>query len=492
MKRFTGLMIISMGMLYPFTHVVAQSYTEGALLFSRTFQGGTARIQGMGSAQVSLGGDPSLAGSNPAGLGMSNRSSFTITGNLFSEMTNSRYYNENSSDYLNKFNLPQLGIIFHNPASDEEDEYKGGAFSVNFSMINNYHHQLNYEARPDNSIIDYLLSAVDGLSPSAFGENGSEANSLTGLGWYTYLIDTIGGYYDSYILDYPDHQGETIRQRGNHYKWDFSYGGNFDDKIFIGGGLSISNFKYFSEKSFYEVFPPNEITSIEVDENLFISGSGISAVVGIIGRPVDFLQLGFSYRTPTLYNVNDEYDAVIRAHWNNFNYGGNEILGTVTDQSDILYSDYSIKSPGKLSFGATGFIGKYGFVTADFERVNYAAIRLNSRDISFKGDNELISSTHKTSNNFRMGGELRYKALRFRAGGALYGDPYKNNTLVNADIRQVTLGAGFRKESFSIDLALVNTTYESAYFPYLINGEGHMVNTKTNQLNTMVTVGFNF
>src|SRR6187399_2277605 len=56
-----------------------QDFVDNALLFSRTRPGGSARIQSLGGAQIALGGDYSSALSNPAGLGMYNRSEFTIT-----------------------------------------------------------------------------------------------------------------------------------------------------------------------------------------------------------------------------------------------------------------------------------------------------------------------------------------------------------------------------------------------------------------------------
>src|SRR6188768_3271591 len=59
--------------------VLAQSYAETALLFSRTSAAGSARIQALGGAQIALGGDYSSALSNPAGLGMYNRSEFTFS-----------------------------------------------------------------------------------------------------------------------------------------------------------------------------------------------------------------------------------------------------------------------------------------------------------------------------------------------------------------------------------------------------------------------------
>ena len=68
-----GLLCLIASMSY------AQSYVESALLFSRTRPGGSARIQGMGGSQIALGGDYSVGLSNPAGLGMYNRSEVTFT-----------------------------------------------------------------------------------------------------------------------------------------------------------------------------------------------------------------------------------------------------------------------------------------------------------------------------------------------------------------------------------------------------------------------------
>lgn len=57
----------------------AQGFVENGLLFSRTQPAGSARIQALGGTQIALGGDYSSALSNPAGLGMFNRSEFTFT-----------------------------------------------------------------------------------------------------------------------------------------------------------------------------------------------------------------------------------------------------------------------------------------------------------------------------------------------------------------------------------------------------------------------------
>ena len=57
----------------------SQSFLDNALLFSQTSPGGSARIQAIGGTQISLGGDYSSALSNPAGLGMYNRTEITFS-----------------------------------------------------------------------------------------------------------------------------------------------------------------------------------------------------------------------------------------------------------------------------------------------------------------------------------------------------------------------------------------------------------------------------
>src|SRR5688572_3229027 len=82
----------------------AQGFVENALLFSRTKPGGTARIQAMGGAQIALGGDFSSALSNPAGLGMYNRSEITFSPAFNTYSSDAEHLGSKSSDSKNVFN----------------------------------------------------------------------------------------------------------------------------------------------------------------------------------------------------------------------------------------------------------------------------------------------------------------------------------------------------------------------------------------------------
>ncbi|MBK7650159.1 MAG: hypothetical protein IPJ20_04560 [Flammeovirgaceae bacterium] len=117
MKNWSNL-LIGIIMLSPLM-AGAQSFSETALLFSRTTPGGSARVLGMGSAQVSLGGDYSSAYSNPAGLGMFNRSEFAFSFGYNSARSQASYLNNTTSETKNNFHVPGFGLVFHKDFSQK-------------------------------------------------------------------------------------------------------------------------------------------------------------------------------------------------------------------------------------------------------------------------------------------------------------------------------------------------------------------------------------
>src|SRR5262245_59079754 len=116
MKKFRGLLVVAL--LWVVGDSFGQSYAETAMMFSRTKPTGSARILGMGGAQYSVGGDFSSAYSNPAGLGMYNRSEFTLTPGYFSIKTDGTYYSgdnvltEGNRDQRTNLNMTGLGLVF--------------------------------------------------------------------------------------------------------------------------------------------------------------------------------------------------------------------------------------------------------------------------------------------------------------------------------------------------------------------------------------------
>ena len=332
MKKITGLLLLGYVLLNSL-QATAQSYAESALLFSRINPGGSARIQALGGTQVSLGGDYSSAFSNPAGLGMYNRSEFTITPGFTSSKTSSEYLGNTTGDAQSKIIVPGLSFVFHSDKS--VGKLLGGTFGISVNRINDFNRTFNYTGvNNNNSLIDYFVGVANNQNATPtelFSQNGSLYNDPTGLAWDNWLlIDTGPRNYaadtvnkDAVGFFGKPQQFEKVQTKGSQYQVSISYGINLSDRVFLGAGVGITSLDFTSRKTYSETFPSGNrpLNSMVLAENLHTSGSGINLTLGAIYKPIDFFQVGFSVATPTLYSLNDSYSAAMSTDWRNFPYG---------------------------------------------------------------------------------------------------------------------------------------------------------------------------
>lgn len=520
MKKIAGLALVGY-VMFNSLPALGQTYAESALLFSRVRPGGSARIQSMGGAQVSLGGDYSSAVSNPAGLGMYNRSEFTFSPGMNFNSTNSSYLGTTTPASKSMFEVPGLSLVLH---SDKEGQmgFLGGSFAVTFNRLNDFNRSFSYSGNNSkNSIIDYFLQDATGYPSSTLVQGGDYANTPTALAYNNFLIDDSTAVdpnasntsYVSVLQTFPNdptdirrvHQKEDVQTSGAQNQWSFSYGANFSDKVFIGAGLGLTSIRYQSKKTYTEsgysfdldpTFKP--VDNMVLTENLKTNGSGINGSLGIIVRPIDAVQLGFSYITPTLYSLTDNYSATMTSQWNHFDYygDGSKYFDNQGAQTDIVVSDYSLTTPSRISLGGSFFIAKSGFITADVEFVNYSGAKYSNSTsgISYQTDNDKIKSLYQSTTNYRLGGEFRLSNFRFRGGYSYMTDPFKTTQNgVSGQVSSLSGGAGYRTKDFYIDLALVYTQGNSSYRPYTINSYDSPLVTQTNKNSlVMLTVGFPF
>jgi hypothetical protein len=515
MKKMRSFLLGGIAMLFCL-QLSAQSTAETALLFSRLRPAGSARIQAMGGAQTSLGGDYSSALSNPAGLGMFNRSEFTITPGFSLAKTSADYLNNTTSASKSNVYLPGVSFVFH--SDKNQGGFISGNFAISFSRTNSFNNNLSYSgANSDNSIIDYFIQDATGITADQLDYKGSYFNNPTGLAYVNYLITdeaSMGGSSNSqYLSPLSPLNGETrtvlqqedVKTTGKQNQMSLAYGANFNDKIFAGVGIGVTTLSYRSVKTYNESnfqfstdASYNPLNYLELQENLKISGLGINATLGIIARPIDELQLGISYITPTSYSLTDTYSATMQTQWNNFDYFGDKskVLNSVSDYTDDVISSYSLKTPGRLNLGATVFVQESGFITGDIEFVRYNGAKYTSQTsgVSYDSDNAEIKSLYQSTVNYKLGGEYRYKKFRLRAGGSYMPDPFKDKQNdINNQIISVTGGLGYRTENFYIDIAIIQTQGQTSYRPYSVNSPNSPLVNNHNKMTTgMITVGFPF
>lgn len=516
---------------------IAQQLSDDVLLFGQTnvAYGSTARMQGVGGAMVSLGADMSVVGVNPAGLGFFNRSVFSFSPSMNFHDSNSEYFGNSSSTYRNNFNFSNLGIVFNSNKGDYTDEkFKGGSFAISLSKLNDFNNEEVYSGRnPFNSIADYYVDRANAIGVDMDNpiydvdyawrqfliENADSYDFETGddgrqyitpqgdFDGYTSLTGSLGGFYPN--------QYETIKTSGNQYAFNLAWGGNYNDKVYFGAGLSFESINYtkrssYGENSFQDFNGQSDdlLFEIGVVERRKVTGSGIGFNGGVIVRPSTFITLGLSYKSPTFYSLKEESEFRLFTDWNtNYTYYSDYDqtsydLGYIdTDQEDddkrppLFVNEYNLRTPGRLSGGATVFLGKIGFISGDVEYMDYTSGHVKSNDLAkaeVDSNNESIGNIYSNTLNFRLGSEFRYDLFRIRAGYGLYGNPYADDSGLTQDRRDITFGLGVRQRDFFIDVAYVNRKIDQDYFPYSVSENAPIVQFSNVVNSVTATVGFNF
>ena len=493
--------------------VFAQGYVESALLFSRTRPWGSARIQGLGGAQIALGGDYSSSLSNPAGLGMYNRSEVTLSTGLSFYNTDANYKNNSTSESTSKLNIPGLSLVYNIP-SERESDFVSGSIAISMSRVNDFNRSIRYQGvNTISSIADSFIDNAWGSTTAQFDTDAFNYNTPTGLAYFNYLIgpttvvdpDAPDDEYFSDVNNPDDEtlppfsalQKEEIENKGSASQWNFAYGTNYKDILFLGAGVGITSLKYRSQKTYSEEYDGDgPINNMVLNENLSMSGTGVNLTLGAIVRPVRFFQFGVSFTTPTYIAISERYNASMSTSWNDFDYygDGSEILGDNTGNPitlDEVVSDYALTTPLKVSAGIA-FISKYGLITADIESSNPGRAKYSSsQGLSFGEENDLIRSSFKKALTYRVGIEGKIDIFRIRAGYSLQGNTLDNSIGFNNKVQTISGGIGIRKSKFSVDFALASSSYDSFYNPYLTY-ETPVVELKNKVTNGVVTVGFFF
>jgi hypothetical protein len=484
--------------------VLAQSgYYEDAYRFSLVKPAGSARIMGVGGTQWSLGGDVSNIAGNPAGLGFFRTSEASATIGYTDWGVETYYLGRGKTYNTTNFSLPNLSFVIANPKSEfDRGAFKGGSFGISVQRIANFNTEYGYfsDQLGETSIIDFYLQDANG-----FPENQVANFGLTGMAYNTYQInpklnsngEVITGQYEPINGFIAPFQDENITQEGSSNQITFAYGANFNYKLFIGGSVGIRTLNFNSRKIYNEEFSEGPLITTNLQENLFINGGGVNINLGIIYKPIDYLNLGFTLQTPTWYALNDEYSASMVANYDNYDYVPEDItLGQVEDLTDIIISSYNLNSPFKIGGGATVFLGKNGFLSADVDWVDYSAARINSRDFDEGPDNLEIQNLYTSTINFRFGAEYKLSNFRIRGGYGYYGDPIANSDY-DRSTQQISGGLGMKINKFSVDFALVNQKFNTLYSSYQVldnqgRNIGPLTEIKNNLINGVLTFGLSF
>lgn len=267
-------------------------------------------------------------------------------------------------------------------------------------------------------------------------------------------------------------------------------GGNYRDRLYIGGGIGIVSLQRTRTSTFSE--SSSGAQDFVSTDYLKTTGTGINARLGVIVRAADALRLGASIQTPTYIRLTDEYSTSLTA---NAKYAARGTVSSLSTAAAIPF-EYSITTPFRATGGATIVLGKAGFITGDVEYVGYGQAKFNTTDdTSDQGLNDgnyNIANNYRSVVNTRVGAEGRFAIFRARVGFAYYASPYRDDTF-DRNQKYYSAGLGVRTGSFFLDVAGIYTSGKELYQPYsLATTFAPTVSMTNNRFTTSITVGLLF
>jgi long-subunit fatty acid transport protein len=522
-SRIALLVVCTLGFL-PLCFAQQPSIAQGSLgyyndayLLSNQSVFGTSRFMGIGGARTALGGDIGTIAANPAGLGFFNKSEFSLTAGIGFLNANSTFLDETTRSGIGNFNIPHIGVVLNYTKDDiVPNKWRGFNVGISLNRMANFQQQFEYEGvNRNSSIIDFYLESARQYDPQVLIDevNNNAILSSDVLGFATYLVDYNSPWllfdqndtlprYGSWIPITDMRQYEKVRRRGAINQIDIALGGNYDDRLYIGGSIGIQSIRYSEVRTYRETtIQPSDpalrspLNSLEARDELNMSGVGINFKGGLIYRPIDYVRFGVTYQSPTWVSMNSNFISTLEARYDGSTYwfpdANNNTFNLNTISASTLRGEfnYGVTAPQRVNVGTAIFFKKFGFLSADVEMVSYNQALLRSLDANLNADNRTIATLFQPVVNYRIGAELREDIFRFRAGYAFQPSGIRSVDGINRDITTISCGGGIRKNDYYIDLAIVNQRFAGGYSPYTLANGTHP-NVKSAFRNTLVTITY--
>lgn len=498
----------------------AVDYADDAFRYSDQVISGTARFRGMGGNQTALGGDASSIFGNPAGLGFYNRSELSISPSLNLTRNESAFLGTTTVGTKNNVNVGQFSLIFAGRNTNGSQRWRRSAFGISYSQSVNFHETIDLAGLNRNNNSSILQPYINDVNNRKIGSadldkeynaNLNQASSAAGAAYQLFLINpteyangTAGPPYTRYdnAPNQPLTQRAILTRTGAQSQWTFAYAGNLDDKLYIGGSLSLTRLRYSSDYTLREsVAGSRFFNNYSRNSRLDVTGNGINVSVGVIYKLDPSLQVGITAQSPSLYGAREDYSQTLSAVAIDPALRSNNTTVAVTPDPTF---NYSLTSPFRGSGGITYFLGKgkIGLITASAEYVGYGGMRVRTTDfdsqgnVDFRNDVRLaVQDRYQSVVNFRAGAEIRAGIVRIRAGAGYLPTAYKLNLYrVNTDDRSKILftgGLGVRNQRFFADVAASYYTYKTGLAPFELPSDQDTPTalTTSQRTNIMLSIG---
>lgn len=304
---------------------------DNARLAERTLNG-TARYVGMAGAMTAIGGDPSAALDNPAGLGLYRRSELMLTIDYAYDITAQQGQTAEPKK-MHLFSAPQASWIISFPTTNI---YEIGTqfhnLMLSYRRLHVYNRSFYAQASSDASLGALVASTDVNLGMNYCTDRLNARSSL------------------------------ALTESGSIDEYSFQWATNISNKWYVGLGINMQSYSLMSNGDYTEYFQHYDAKGEPYynrnTTSLFLSGLSCTFSAGVLYRPLPWLRMGFSLQTASMGYITTYTSGTFAARTDSLR---------LSNAPDGVWDDSDIRLPWRTSTSVAFQLGKIGMISLQYD-----------------------------------------------------------------------------------------------------------------------------
>ena len=451
--------------------IVCFSQNENDLYrHSKTTYHGSARFEAMGGSFGALGADLSSYQINPAGYGRFSSSQFgtSIFGGASS---NTSIFNGVSTKAVQgQGGLSNLGFVFTNDVSENGEGFLFNQFGIGYNQIESFKNDIHYKGQQYSSLLDNFVSQIQGYYPEELNTYFPFSSDLA-YQTQTISYDAVNHEFYSHLNAGDVYHERTISTKGGINEVYFNLSGNYLNKLYLGGNVSIRSYRYVEEYSHTESLTDTtgtDLRSFDYNYYLKTKGNGMNVRLGAIYLVNESVRFGLALHSPTFSEMTDVWSAGMTSR---FATGVHTIVDSLIPTGDYKYK---VRTPARI-VGSLAFVfGTKGCLNVDLEYLSYRQAHFKSTSdlkyepYNYEFENNYAKDVFQDALNIRIGGEyVVFSGFYIRGGFAYYGNAFNADQQVELKPDLIVSGGiGFKTKKFTLDISYRQRTNQTTYYAF--------------------------
>jgi long-subunit fatty acid transport protein len=248
---------------------------------------------------------------------------------------------------------------------------------------------------------------------------------------YLAELDTVKAQLYPLVKDNVQQEG-VVREGGGLNNW--SLGGAIDiaKNLSLGAGFNLLSGSYtydrvYTEndsKGLYQTYDPKarktDFDRFRYQSTINSDISGYNMLIGLMYRKQGRYKIGFTVRTPTSYEISEDFSEVGTAWYDN---------GDRYEMKKPGSTKYNVRTPVVLGGGASFQVTDWMMLAGDAEYTDWTQMEFTNDNPDLIEENRVIRDVMQATTNLRGGAEFTLFDLGLKLrGGVVYNpSPYKGD-----------------------------------------------------------------